>query len=92
MYPTYPVYFFVAYLFLFLLIPAVWALGGSWRRARAPRAVACPGCGTTETVTLDRWFAVRRHAAGETDERRIADCSRWPEQRSCGRECLTQIV
>jgi hypothetical protein len=92
MYPTYPVYFFLAYLLLFLAIPVVFALGGTWRRAQAPRPVTCPGCGTTEKLTLDRWYAVRRRAAGEDDEVRIAGCTAWPGRHACRQECLTQIA
>ena len=88
MYPSYPVFFFIAYVLLFLLVPVVWALGGAWRRARSPRSVACPGCGTNETISLDRWYAVRRHAAGEFQELRVLNCSRWPERRDCRQECL----
>ena len=88
MYPVYPVIFFLAYLLLFLLVPTVWALGGAWRRARSPRAVVCPGSRSTETVNFDPWFAVRRHAAGEDTELRIARCTRWPGEQGCGRGCV----
>ncbi|HXK03751.1 MAG TPA: hypothetical protein VMS37_15220 [Verrucomicrobiae bacterium] len=92
MYPTYPVYFFLAYLLLFLLIPTVWVLGGVWKRAKSPRAVTCPGHGTAESISFDRWYAVRRRAAGEETEARVAGCTRWPEGQSCGRECLERIA
>ena len=90
MYPSYPAYFFVAYLLLFLLVPTVWALGGSWRRARRPRSVTCPDGGRMELISLDHWYAVRRHAAGEEDEGRVATCSAWPDRQACGQECLTR--
>ena len=92
MYPSYPVFFFLAYLLLFLLIPTVWVLGGVWKRARAPRAVTCPGSGTAASITFDGCYAMRRRAAGEQTEARVAGCSRWPEQRSCGQECLARIA
>jgi hypothetical protein len=84
-----PVYFVISYFLLALLIPTAWALGGAWRRARAPRNVTCPGCGTNEIVTLDRWYAVRRHAAGEFTELRVAACTKWPERKTCHQECLS---
>jgi len=90
MYPVYPVCFFIAYLLLFLLVPTLWALGGAWRRAKAPRAVVCPGSRSTETVTFDQWYAVRRHAAGEDTELRITGCTRWPGEQGCERNCVTR--
>jgi len=88
MYPSYPVFFFIAYLLLFLLVPVVWELGGAWLRARGPRTVTCPEGGSTETVTCDRLYAIRRHAAGERTELRIVTCTRWPELQHCDRHCL----
>jgi hypothetical protein len=84
----YPVYLFIAYLMLFLAVPVIWALGGTWRHAQIPRAVTCPGCGGLETVRFDAGYAVRRHAAGEDTELRVIECTGWPERRSCGQECV----
>jgi hypothetical protein len=84
----YPLYFLIGYLVLFLAIPIVWALGGAWRRARVPRLVRCPGRGTSELVSFDAGFAVRRHAAGEDTELRVAACTAWPERSGCDRGCV----
>ena len=83
-------YFFLSYLFLALLIPIVWALGGAWRRAQDARAVTCPALEAESNILLDPWYAVRMHALGNP-EARIQDCSRWPGRADCGRECLVQI-
>jgi hypothetical protein len=84
------VYTFIAYLVLAILVPAGWALGRTWRRTRTSRQVTCPAVGAPALVLLDPWYAVQMHALGN-DERRVRDCARWPQQRNCGRQCLTQI-
>jgi hypothetical protein len=84
------IYFFISYLVLALLVPMVWALWPTWRRARTVRQVPCPAFGASALVTLDPWYAVRMHALGNS-EVRVRDCARWPECRDCGQECLVQI-
>lgn len=83
-------YFFLSYLALALLIPTSLALGGTWHRARVPRQVTCPDSCSAAAVSLDPWFAVRKHAIGDP-EPLIQSCSRWPEGAACGRQCLVQI-
>lgn len=82
---------FVAYLVLALTIPLVRALAPVWRRARIPRQVRCPQIGAAAAIDLDAWYAVKMHAIGDS-ELCVRDCSRWPEDRGCGRECLIQIA
>jgi len=84
------VYTVIAYFLLALLAPTGWALWRTWRRARVSRQVNCPAIGAPALITLDPWYAVRMHALGD-NELRVGNCPRWPEQRDCGRECLTQI-
>jgi hypothetical protein len=84
-------YFFVSYLVLAMAIPLGWSLAPVWRRARAARCVRCPGLSKLVTVRMDPWHAVKMHARGDP-EFRVLDCTEWPGQRECGRECLTQIV
>ena len=83
-------YFFVSYLILALLIPRVWALWPTWRRARISRHVTCPAVGAPALVTLDSWYAVRMHALGNS-ELRVRNCALGPEHRNCGHECLAQM-
>ena len=84
------VYTFISYLVLALLVPTVWALWPTWRRARASRHVTCPGISAPALIALDPWYAVRMHALGNS-ELRVRRCARWPEHRDCGKECLAQI-
>ena len=84
------VYTVLGYFALALLVPTSWALGHTWRRARNSRHVICPAVGASALVTLDPWYAVRKHALGD-NELRVKNCACWPERRECGQECLTQI-
>ena len=84
------IYFFVSYLILALLVPTVWALWPTWRRARIARHVTCPALGAPVLVALDPWYAVRMHTLGDS-EVRVKNCARWPECRDCGQECLAHI-
>lgn len=82
---------FVAYLVLALTIPLVRALAPVWRRARIARQVRCPQAAGSASIDLDAWYAVKMHALGNS-ELCVRHCSRWPEDRDCGRECLIQIA
>ena len=75
------IYFFISHLVLALLVPTVWALWPTWRKARTTRQVTCPALGAPGLVTLDPWYAVRMHALGDS-EVRVKDCARWPERRT----------
>jgi hypothetical protein len=86
----YPVYFFIGYLMLFLLVPVIWASQGAWRRAQKRQIVACPQCRTQEVVTFDPVIAVRRHLAGEDRELILSTCTAWPEHRGCDQACVTR--
>jgi hypothetical protein len=76
----YPVYFFIAYLLLFLTIPVIWASRAAWLRARKNRLVKCPECRTREAVTCD--------PMGEDRELLVVNCSAWPAQAGCAQKCL----
>ena len=84
------VYAFISYLILALMIPTVWALWPTWRRARIGRQLTCPILNGPALVMLDPWYAVRMHAVGN-QELRVKDCARWLECQSCAQECLAQI-
>jgi hypothetical protein len=85
------VYTVMSYFLLALLIPICWSLGNTWRYARKARQLTCPELGGPADVGLDPWFAVRQHVSGAY-ELRVLECSRWPQQGACGRECLAQIA
>ena len=86
-----PVYAFIGYLVLALLVPLCLALVPVWRRARPARQVQCPALRKPAVVALDPWYAVQRHTFGD-DELRVRQCSEWPVCRNCSQECLGQIA
>jgi hypothetical protein len=87
----FPVYAFITYLVLALLIPLCLALVPIRRKSRNPHQVQCPALGKPATVALDPWYAVKRRTSGN-DELRVRECSEWSECRDCSQNCLMQIV
>jgi len=87
----FPVYAFITYLVLALLIPLCLALVPAWRGSRDAHQVICPALGKPATVALDPWYAVKRHTFGN-DELRVRECSEWSECRDCSQDCLLQIA
>jgi hypothetical protein len=57
---------------------------------RAKRLVSCPETGRTVAVSLDASHAALTSVTGHA-RLRLSDCTRWPERRDCGQECLRQI-
>ncbi len=84
------VYVFISYLILAIIVPTAWTLWPIWRRARLSRQVTCPADSASVAIALDPWYAVSMHAMGNC-EVRVKQCARWPAQRDCRQECLTQI-
>lgn len=63
----------------------------SWLRLRGTRAVTCPETGRKVGVALDAGrIALKTPFTGES--LRLASCTRWPERRDCGQECLGEIA
>jgi len=91
MQPSYAVYAFISYLLLALLIPLGLALVPIWRKSQVARPVTCPSSGKRASIGLDPWYAMKRHAFGE-DEQRVRECSEWPACRGCSQECLVRIA
>lgn len=69
---------------------AAYRLIGAWVRYRGARVITCPENMRPAGVHLDV-----RHAAvtalGLSPDLRLSDCSRWPEKRNCGQECLREV-
>jgi hypothetical protein len=86
-----PVYAFIGYLILALMMPLCLALVPIWRRARRARHVKCPAFGKPARVALDPWYAVKRNTFGN-DELQVREYSEWPACRNCNQECLVQIA
>jgi hypothetical protein len=80
------VFFFISFLALALLIPTGVSLVPVWRKARVSRHVDCPASGHSAIIDLDPWYAVTTQLLGDPKQR-IQDCSRWPQVRSCARNC-----
>ncbi len=63
---------------------AIW-LGRRYFGLRGARIVECPETKAPAAVSLG---ALRSALGGPFS---LAECSRWPERKACGRECLAQI-
>ena len=77
-------------LFVLSFIPMGWVALRAYRRFRGARVVTCPETGCGAVVEIDRAHAALTFAAGET-EFRLTSCTRWPERKGCGQECVSQI-
>jgi hypothetical protein len=62
----------------------------NWLRWRGARLITCPETQLPAGVRVDARHAALKSLSGPP-ELRLADCSRWPEKRNCGQECLKQI-
>jgi hypothetical protein len=58
-----------------------------WRGARL---ITCPETNAPAAVEVDSRHAAATVLSGKPDLR-LRDCTRWPEKRDCGQECLRQI-
>lgn len=70
----------------------VWARAGvpAFLSYRGTRVVKCPENGNVAAVAVDAGHAAAT-AFRRQPELRLAACSRWPEKKGCGEECLRQI-
>jgi hypothetical protein len=70
---------------LYVLMPIVVSVFAQYRKRRIVR---CPETGMTAEIKIDA-----RHAAATAipgpPEVRVADCSQWPDRKSCDQACLT---
>jgi hypothetical protein len=57
---------------------------------RGMRVITCPETHASAAVEVDARHAAISAALGKPCIR-LRDCSRWPERRDCGQECLRQI-
>lgn len=60
------------------------------RLYRQVQLVTCPQGGAPAAVKLHAVRAAATQLTGKADLR-LSSCSRWPERRHCGQECLSQI-
>jgi hypothetical protein len=78
--------------FVLLALVAVLALvfGRAYLRYRGDRVITCPENRRPAGVVVDTGHVLLKTLEGKTDLR-LRSCSRWPERRDCGQECLRQI-
>jgi hypothetical protein len=76
--------------FLLSCVPAVIAYAAALRRYTGDRILICPETGQAQAVRVDARHAASTALAGEA-LLRLDSCTRWPERRDCGQECLAQI-
>lgn len=64
--------------------------GRTWFRMRGSRVVTCPENHALAGVEVDAGHAALT-SLYKAPDLRLQTCSRWPEKRGCGQECLRQI-
>jgi hypothetical protein len=78
-----------------ILVAAIYvvlkAAAGAYFRFRGTRLITCPETKRPAAVCVDAKHSAITAPFGKTDLR-LSDCSRWPERRGCGQECLGQIA
>jgi len=62
----------------------------SYFKLRGKRLITCPENEEPAAVDIDAKRAGAEALKG-TPHLRLSECSRWPEKRNCGQECLRQI-
>ena len=72
---------------LYFLVPRV---AGSYLKFRGKRVITCPENRKPAAVDVDVRHAALTALLGEP-HLRLKDCSRWPEKKDCGQECLLQV-
>jgi hypothetical protein len=80
----------IAIVLIGVLYVALKAIGGAYLRFRGARVITCPETEKPAGVKVDVKFAALTAPFGKS-RLRLNDCSRWPERRDCGQECLKQI-
>ena len=72
----------------YVVLPVV---AGTYRRFRASRTVTCPDNQAAAEIEIDAMHAAASAAFGPP-ALEVTRCSRWPERRHCGRECLAEAA
>jgi hypothetical protein len=67
-----------------------WMAIQGYRLYQGVRVVTCPETRAPVAVKLDAPRAATTRLAGNVDYR-LTSCSRWPERRNCGQQCVSQI-
>jgi hypothetical protein len=80
----------IIYVVIGILIAAAFFYLRLYLRYRGERVVTCPETKQPVGVEVDAAHAAVR-LLGSGSEIRLSKCTRWPEKKDCGRECLGQI-
>lgn len=63
---------------------------GGYLKYKGTRVITCPETKQPASIHLDSGHAASTGIFGDP-ELRLSDCSRWPEKKDCGQECLRQV-
>ncbi len=75
---------------LALSVTAALIFGRAYLKYRGDRLITCPENRRPAGVVVDTRRVLLTTLEGKRDLR-LSSCSRWPERRDCGQECLRQI-
>ncbi|MEJ2009068.1 MAG: hypothetical protein P8Z30_13085, partial [Acidobacteriota bacterium] len=79
----------VAAVFVYLLYRAYGGIR-TYFQYRGKRLVTCPETHRTAAVELDAKQAAHE-AFTHKPKMQLSECTRWPERKDCGQECLREI-
>ena len=77
----------LAFAALYFTVPYI---VGTYVRYRGTMVITCPETRKPAAVEVDTSHAALTAAFVEPDLR-LKNCTRWPEKKDCGQECLLQI-
>jgi hypothetical protein len=75
--------------FALVSLSIAWGAVRAYRLYGGLRLVTCPETAAAAIVKIQATRAVVSKLAGRNDLR-LRSCSRWPERKGCGQECLTR--
>lgn len=73
------------------LLYRVYGSMGTFLRFRGKRLVTCPETHQTAAVELDAKEAARE-ALTRKPRMQLTECTRWPDRKDCGQQCLAEIA
>ena len=77
-------------IFVVLMFPALWGRV-LYQQYEGSRVVTCPENKRQVAVSIDAMHAAVTGLSRPPDIR-LSDCTRWPERRNCGQECLPEAL
>jgi len=80
----------LAGVFVLLMFPALWG-SALYEQYEGSRVVICPENQRQVAVSIDAMHAAVT-GLSRAPELHLSDCTRWPERRKCGQECLSQAL